>query len=79
MNMTVKRNRKRWCMLWMLLLPLAAQALDVVVTYVGPKETSAHLGALQGLAEANAQGEFLGVTFHLLPPDTDGPAALGGI
>ena len=35
----------------------------------GATGSSAHLGARQGLAEANAQGEFMGIRYRLVSPD----------
>ena len=43
----------------------AQQALAVRLIYVGAPEAAGHRGASQGLAEANAQGEFLGQTYTL--------------
>lgn len=49
---------------------LAAQTVDIL--FVGEANTPAHSGARQGLSEANAQGEFLGVTYRLVSADTTG-------
>lgn len=42
-----------------------ANAVEHELLYVGPAGASAHLGVLQGIAEANYQGEFMGVSFTL--------------
>lgn len=56
-----------------LLLTLSdAVAQTVDILFVGEMDASAHYGARQGLSEANAQGEFLGVTYRLVSPDTTG-------
>lgn len=46
-------------------------ASDINIMYLGEADTSAHLGARQGLAEANAQGEFLNITYRLITADND--------
>jgi len=54
-------------------LPVQAQQpLEVRLVFVGLADGPGHRGALQGLAEANAQGEFLGQAYVL---DTVEPAA----
>lgn len=54
----------------------AAENVDFL--FVGEPGTPAHQGALRGLSEANAQGEFLGVTYRLLGADeaTAAPRAI---
>lgn len=54
----------------------ATETLNVRIGYLGPLTTDAHRGALQGLAEANAQGKFLGIHYELVPVTTP-VAALG--
>lgn len=44
----------------------AAQALEVVIAFVGEEGGSAALGADQGLHESNIQGRFLGQTYKLV-------------
>ena len=41
-------------------------AREVVLGFIGEPNSSAHRGVRQGLNEANAQGEFLGVSYRLL-------------
>ena len=41
--------------------------MEVKLHYVGPTEGSAWLGVQQGLDEANHQGEFLGLSYSLIP------------
>lgn len=49
--------------------PLPAQeALEVPLAFVGEFRSSAHQGAVQGLAEAQLQGEFLGQRYRLDAP-----------
>ncbi len=43
----------------------SVQALDVKLAFLGTADSAAHRGARQGLAEAQAQGEFLGLTYTL--------------
>ena len=45
----------------------ACHATTITIAYVGSVDTSAENGLKQGLLEANLQGEFLGVTYQLLP------------
>lgn len=56
--------------LLLMLSDAAAQTVDIL--FVGEADTPAHYGARQGLSEANAQGEFLGVTYRLVFADTAG-------
>ncbi|MGD9601482.1 MAG: ABC transporter substrate-binding protein [Gammaproteobacteria bacterium] len=51
-----------------------AVALDIRIAFVGTPDTPAHRGALQGLEEARAQGEFLGQRYTL--EVTSDPAAI---
>ncbi len=44
-----------------------AHALHVKIHYIGPTEGTVWLGVLQGLDEANLQGEFLGQEYQLVP------------
>ncbi|MGE0860425.1 MAG: ABC transporter substrate-binding protein [Gammaproteobacteria bacterium] len=44
----------------------AATPLAVRLAYVGPAESDSLAGARQGIAEGNAQGKFLGLTFELV-------------
>ena len=48
-----------------------AENQDVKLAYVGPDTHTAYLGSLQGLNEANLQGQFLGKKYSLdlIPPD----------
>lgn len=46
-----------------------AQPLEVDIGFVGEADSDAWHGAVQGLAEANAQGKFLGVRYALVPLD----------
>jgi hypothetical protein len=46
-----------------------ACAQELSIVYVGEADAAAALGARQGLAEAVAQGEFLGITFRLVSAD----------
>ncbi len=45
--------------------PSLAQVTEITLLFVGPVESSAYRGAQQGLAEAQAQGEFLGQHYTL--------------
>jgi len=75
-------GRTTWLRLCFLLLcataAASAQALEVKLAFLGETDSAAHRGAMQGLAEAQAQGEFLGLTYSLnaiapgsaLPADT---------
>jgi len=51
---------------------VAAEQVDFL--YLGETGTPAYFGAQQGLTEANAQGEFLGVTYRLVATDSAGAA-----
>ena len=54
------------------LLALAsASAEEITIVFAGAAETPAHRGALQGLAEANVQGEFLGIRYRLVADEID--------
>ncbi len=48
-----------------LTVPSLAQVTEVPLLFVGPADSSAYRGAQQGLAEAQAQGEFLGQHYTL--------------
>lgn len=52
-------------LLWLLMLPVQAEIINIDIHYVGQAEGSAWLGAQQGLDEANLQGEFLGQKYNL--------------
>ncbi len=58
------------CSALLLTLGEAIAANTVDILFVGEPGTPAHYGARQGLSEANAQGEFLGVTYRLVSADT---------
>ncbi|MEN9727188.1 MAG: hypothetical protein RL434_1554 [Pseudomonadota bacterium] len=62
----------------MLLVSASAsvQALEVKLAFLGTADSAAHRGAQQGLAEAQAQGEFLGLayTLELIAPGAPLPA-----
>lgn len=45
-----------------------AQIIDVV--FVGSTDGAAHNGVRQGIIEANQQGEFLGLSYRLVPPES---------
>jgi ABC-type branched-subunit amino acid transport system substrate-binding protein len=63
-------------MLWV--CTAGAQTLEVDIGFAGATDSDAWHGAAQGLAEANAQGQFLGVHYELVPLDTDaGSRAVG--
>jgi len=77
---------------WLSKVPLAAAALGLACTalaqqtevrlvFVGDENSSAYRGAQQGLAEAQAQGEFLGQRYVLTsqPPSAAAPAAASAI
>jgi len=49
-------------------------AEEITVLYIGEIDSSAHLGARQGLSEANAQGEFMGIEYRLVSADGVGEA-----
>jgi ABC-type branched-subunit amino acid transport system substrate-binding protein len=49
---------------------VAAQTVDIL--FVGETDAPAYFGARQGLSEANAQGEFLGVSYRIVGADTAG-------
>lgn len=54
-----------------LLLTIAgARAETVDILFAGEADSPAYHGARQGLSEANAQGEFLGVSYRLVTADT---------
>lgn len=59
----------------------AAQALDVKLLFLGEANSPAHRGAMQGLAEAQAQGEFLGLAYTLdvLAPGATLPAGTSAV
>ena len=42
------------------------RAEEISVLYIGAADSSAHLGARQGLLEANAQGAFMSIEYRLL-------------
>ena len=44
----------------------ALSAEEITVLYIGDADSAAHLGARQGLTEANAQGEFMGIQYRLV-------------
>ena len=44
---------------------VAQEALEIRLLYIGVADSAGHRGASQGLAEANAQGEFLGQRYTL--------------
>ena len=48
-----------------------ANTIDVSIAFIGDSENSAYLGALQGLKEANLQGQFLNrkYTLDVVSPD----------
>jgi ABC-type branched-subunit amino acid transport system substrate-binding protein len=54
----------------------ASEPLKVQIAFVGSANSAAHHGALLGLDEARAQGEFLGQLYALTVVD---PAALGTV
>lgn len=49
----------------------SAENLEVGFIYVGETNSSAYLGVLQGLEEANLQGQFLGQTYTLIESTVD--------
>jgi hypothetical protein len=51
-------------------------AVKVTIAFVGDPAGSAWLGAVQGLEEANLQGQFLGQTYELKAVAADGLAAV---
>lgn len=73
------RNARRghWCgtlALWCSLVPAIAGATtgtSVVLAFVGETGSAAYQGAQQGLEEAQAQGEFLGQQYTLVPATAD--------
>ena len=50
----------------------AAQTPPVDFWFIGAPGGDAHLGAQQGLSEANAQGEFLGLSYRLIETGLSG-------
>jgi len=78
-------GRVTWLRLFSLLLcasvAASAQALEVKLAFLGETDSAAHRGALQGLAEAQAQGEFLGLTYALeaIDPETALPAGTSAL
>ena len=66
---TPQRHLLTLCSALLLTLPAAVVARTVDILFVGGADTPAHYGARQGLSEANAQGEFLGVTYRLVAAD----------
>jgi hypothetical protein len=66
-------------LLCLLMLPAQAEIINVELHYIGPTEGSAWLGAQQGLAEANLQGEFLGQKYSLKPISLKGVATLNSV
>jgi len=65
----------RYCLAGVLLGSFALcvnAADDIVILYVGEPDAEADFGARQGLSEANAQGEFLGVTYRLARDEESG-------
>lgn len=44
----------------------AAQSTTVRIGFLGEADTDPHLGARQGITEANAQGKFLGIRYELV-------------
>lgn len=68
MEIVSSARRPRSLVLWAaLLLTTSAYATsrEVVFLYLGEPGTAAHTGALQGLSEANAQGEFLDLGYRM--------------
>ncbi|MFP6682054.1 MAG: hypothetical protein VCB07_07650 [Gammaproteobacteria bacterium] len=59
------------CVYFSMLLPAIGElkADEISVLYIGVTGSSVHLGARQGLAEANAQGEFMGIHYRLVSFD----------
>ncbi len=59
----------------------SAQALEVKLAFLGTADSAAHRGAQQGLAEAQAQGEFLGLayTLELIAPGAPLPAGTAAV
>lgn len=57
-----------YCALFLvpLVASVEANAKEISVVYIGVPNSSAHLGARQGLSEANAQGEFMGIEYRLI-------------
>lgn len=60
---------------WFALVPAGARAIEVTVGFVGDPQSTAYLGASQGLDEANIQGRFLGQTYQLVTTTADALAA----
>ncbi len=54
------------CLLMSSIVGTELRADEITVLYVGAADSSAHLGARQGLSEANAQGEFMGVQYRMV-------------
>jgi hypothetical protein len=54
------------CVLFWSLAGVAVWAEEINILFVGDADAPANLGARQGLAEANAQGEFLGIRYRLV-------------
>jgi hypothetical protein len=57
--------------MWFLAIPfgtfmIAASAEEIAFLYVGEPDSAADFGARQGLSEATAQGEFLGIRYQLV-------------
>ncbi|MGR8920559.1 MAG: ABC transporter substrate-binding protein [Gammaproteobacteria bacterium] len=52
----------------------AADPLKLRIAYLGERDADAWRGASQGLAEANAQGRFLGLEYELLGADSEADA-----
>ena len=59
----------------------AGQTPEVTLVFVGEKDSSAYRGAQQGLAEAQAQGEFLGQRYVLAvqPAPTSTPISAAAV
>ncbi|MGE0485804.1 MAG: ABC transporter substrate-binding protein [Gammaproteobacteria bacterium] len=73
---SIFRRHRHSCALLLLLASLCASggadALEVRIAFIGPADSDAWRGAAQGIAEANAQGRFLGLHYTL--EESAGPA-----
>lgn len=69
------------CLLLCGTVAASAQALDVKLAFLGETDSAAHRGALQGLAEAQAQGEFIALTYSLdaIAPGSALPAGTSAV
>ena len=65
------------CALLTAVQPAAADAIRIA--FVGPAAGDAWHGARQGIAEANAQGRFLGLSYELAPTDRAGEVATDSV